>query len=97
MGQFSGLMGKGSGDALAAMLQSAGSQSHKSGTIATIIGIVTLLITASGAFGGIQSSLTTDTSAVIAGKPSRENARYSAYRSGVLIIAAKRRPRAVWP
>ena len=36
MGQFSGLMGKGSGDALASMLQSAGSQSQKSGTIATI-------------------------------------------------------------
>ena len=57
MGQFSGLMGKGSGDALTSMLQSAGSQSQKSGTIATIIGLVTLLITASGAFGEIQSSL----------------------------------------
>src|SRR5437588_825574 len=57
MGQFSGLMGKGSGDALASMLQSAGSQSQKSGTIATIVGVVTLLITASGAFGEIQSSL----------------------------------------
>src|SRR5438105_5626767 len=57
MGQFSGMMGKGSGDALASMLQSAGSQSQKSGTIATIIGLVTLLITASGAFGEIQSSL----------------------------------------
>jgi membrane protein len=57
MGQFSGLMGKGSGDALGSMLQSAGSQSQKSGTIATIIGIVTLLITASGAFGEIQASL----------------------------------------
>jgi membrane protein len=57
MGQFSGLMGKGSGDALGSMLQSAGSQSQKSGTIATIIGVVTLLITASGAFGEIQSSL----------------------------------------
>jgi len=57
MDQFSGLMGKGSGDALASMLQSAGGQSQKSGTIATIIGVVTLLITASGAFGEIQSSL----------------------------------------
>src|SRR5436853_2926894 len=57
MGQFSGLMGKGSGDALASMLQSAGSQSQKAGTIAAIIGVVTLLITASGAFGEIQSSL----------------------------------------
>jgi len=57
MGQFSGLMGKGSGDALQSMLQSAGNQSQKSGTIATIIGVVTLLITASGAFGEIQSAL----------------------------------------
>jgi membrane protein len=57
MGQFSGLMGKGSGDALQSMLQSAGSQSQKSGTIATIIGVVTLLITASGAFGEIQTAL----------------------------------------
>jgi len=57
MAQFSGLMGKGSGDALASMLQSAGSQTQQSGTIATIIGVVTLLITASGALGEIQSSL----------------------------------------
>src|SRR5438270_9893776 len=57
MGQFSGLMGKGSGDAMSSMMQSASSQSQKSGTIATIIGLVTLLITASGAFGEIQSSL----------------------------------------
>jgi membrane protein len=57
MGQFSGVMGKGSGDALRSMLQSAGSQSQKSGAIATTIGIVTLLIPASGAFGEIQASL----------------------------------------
>jgi membrane protein len=57
LGQFSGLMGKSSGQALQTMLQSAGGQSQKSGTIATIIGVVTLLITASGAFGEIQSSL----------------------------------------
>jgi membrane protein len=57
MGQFTGLMGKGSGDALQSMLQSAGSQSNKAGTIATIVGLVTLLLTASGAFGEIQSAL----------------------------------------
>ncbi|MBV9964409.1 MAG: YihY/virulence factor BrkB family protein, partial [Alphaproteobacteria bacterium] len=57
MGQFSGLMGKGSGQALQSMLQSAGSQSQKSGAIATIVGLVTLLITASGAFGEIQTAL----------------------------------------
>ncbi|MBV9484415.1 MAG: YihY/virulence factor BrkB family protein [Acidobacteria bacterium] len=57
LGQFSGLMGKSSGQALQTMLQSAGSQSQKSGAIATIVGVVTLLITASGAFGEIQSGL----------------------------------------
>ena len=57
MGQFTGLMGKGSGEALQSMLQSAGSQSNKAGAIATIIGVVTLLITASGAFSEIQTSL----------------------------------------
>src|SRR5207249_11172704 len=35
MGEFSGLMGKGSGDALAAMMISGGSQSKNTGAIAT--------------------------------------------------------------
>jgi membrane protein len=55
VGQLSGLMGSTSADVLQSMIQSAG---HKrSGTIATLVGVVTLLITASGVFGEIQSAL----------------------------------------
>lgn len=57
VGQFSGLMGKSSGDALTSMVQGAGNTGTS--TIATIIGVITLLITASGAFSEIQSSLNT--------------------------------------
>lgn len=57
VGQFAGLMGKSSGDALQTMVQGAGNTG--SSTVATIIGAVTLLITASGAFSEIQSSLNT--------------------------------------
>jgi len=46
---------------------------------------------------GSSSALTSDTNAVIAGKPSRENARHSAYRSGVPMIDANSRPREVRP
>src|SRR5436309_16018301 len=49
MGQFSRPMGQGSGQALQSMLESAGSPSQKSGTIASLSGLVTLLITATGA------------------------------------------------
>jgi len=53
--QLSGLMGQQSAEALQSMLKSASSTS--SGTLATIIGVVTLLITASGVFGEMQTSL----------------------------------------
>jgi membrane protein len=53
--QLSGLMGRQSAEALQAMLKSV--HSSGSGTLATIIGIATLLITASGVFGEMQSSL----------------------------------------
>ena len=54
-GQLTGLMG----DQAAATVQSAvrSANSHGAGTIATIIGIVTLIITASGVFSEMQSSL----------------------------------------
>ena len=55
VGQFSGLMGAQSADALQSMVQGASLQG--SGTLATVIGVVTLLITATGAFGEIQSTL----------------------------------------
>ena len=55
VGQFSGLMGSQTADALQSMVQSANLQG--SGTFATVIGVVTLLITATGAFSEIQSAL----------------------------------------
>ncbi len=53
--QLSGLMGQQSAEALQSMLRSV--HSSGSGTLATIVGIVTLLITASGVFGEMQTSL----------------------------------------
>jgi membrane protein len=53
--QISGLMGSQSADLLQAALESASSRT--SGTLATIIGVVALLISASGVFGEIQLSL----------------------------------------
>ena len=55
VGQFSGLMGSQTADALQSMVQSANLQG--SGTLATVIGVVTLLITATGTFSEIQSAL----------------------------------------
>jgi membrane protein len=55
VGQLSGLIGKQSAEILQSMIQSA---SHKAtGILATIIGIGTLLLTATGAFTEIQSAL----------------------------------------
>jgi membrane protein len=53
--QISGVMGADTADLLQTAVQNASSKS--SGTVATIIGLVTLLVTASGVFGEIQSSL----------------------------------------
>ena len=55
VGQLEGLMGKQGAEAVQAMIASASNRS--SGIWATVIGIVTLLITASGVFGEMQSSL----------------------------------------
>ena len=53
--QISGLMGKQGAEAIQAMIQ--GAANRKSGIIATILGIGTLVITASGVFGEMQSAL----------------------------------------
>ncbi|MCO6418483.1 YihY/virulence factor BrkB family protein [Siccirubricoccus sp. KC 17139] len=53
--QLQGLLGKAGADAVEAMIAGAGNKT--SGTIATVVGIVTLLLTASGVFGEVQSSL----------------------------------------
>ncbi|MBZ9747701.1 YihY/virulence factor BrkB family protein [Mesorhizobium sp. CO1-1-7] len=54
-GQLTGLMGGQSADVIQSVLQSASNRS--SGAIATIVGLVTLLLTASGVFGEMQTAL----------------------------------------
>ncbi|WP_032936435.1 YihY/virulence factor BrkB family protein [Mesorhizobium sp. WSM3626] len=54
-GQLSGLMGPQSAEVLQSALQSA--SNPKSGMIATLVGLCTLLLTASGVFGEMQSAL----------------------------------------
>ena len=55
--QISGLMGKQGAEAIQAMIQ--GAANRKSGIIATILGIGTLIITASGVFSEMQFALNT--------------------------------------
>jgi membrane protein len=55
VGQFSGLMGQESATLLQAIVKSASAQT--SGTLAGILGVVTLLLTASGVFGEMQAAL----------------------------------------
>ncbi len=55
IGQVSGLMGQQTAEVLQTAIASASDQG--SGTLATIIGVLTLLATASGAFGELQSAL----------------------------------------
>lgn len=56
-GQFQALMGQQSAELLQSAIQNAGNKS--SGIFATIVGIVTLGVTASGVFGEMQSALNT--------------------------------------
>jgi membrane protein len=53
--QLSGLMGQQTAEVLQAAVRSAGNTS--SGVIATIIGVITLIVTASGVFGEMQTAL----------------------------------------
>ena len=53
--QIQGLMGRDAAVAVQSMVRSA--WQSKSGTLATVIGLVTLLVTASGVFGEMQSAL----------------------------------------
>ena len=56
-GQLNALMGKATAELAQRVVQSASSKS--TGIIATVIGVITLLITASGIFGEMQSALNT--------------------------------------
>jgi len=53
--KVSGLMGPQSADVLTSLIRSAGN--HASGVIASVVGAVALLVTASGVFGEMQSAL----------------------------------------
>ena len=55
VGQLRGLMGDQAAELIQTMIKSASNKS--SGIIATVVGLVTLLITATGVFGELQSSL----------------------------------------
>jgi len=56
-GQFSALMGKQAADLLESVIASASAES--SGVLATIVGMVTFIATASGVFGEMQAALNT--------------------------------------
>ena len=56
-GQFSALMGKQAADLLESVVANASAES--SGVLATIVGMVTLIATASGVFGEMQAALNT--------------------------------------
>jgi len=53
--QLSGLMGRDTAEALQAMIRSAGDR--MTGVVATLIGLVTIFLAASGVFGEVQSAL----------------------------------------
>jgi membrane protein len=57
VGQLGGLMGQQSAEALQAMIKSA--SNRESGILATSVGIGTLIVTASGVFGQMQTALNT--------------------------------------
>ena len=57
VGQLAGLMGKESAEFLQSAIANA--QNKSSGTLATLIGVVTIIVTASGVFGEMQSALNT--------------------------------------
>jgi membrane protein len=56
-GQIQGLVGRGSAGTIQAMIQSG--HKHTQGIVATIIGVATLLVGASGVFGEMQDALNT--------------------------------------
>lgn len=55
VGQFSGLMGQQTAEALQGMIRSASDK--MSGTLATVLGLIAILLATTGVFGEVQSSL----------------------------------------
>jgi membrane protein len=81
--QLSGLMGMESAQFLQTAL--AGAQSKSSGTLATLIGIATIVVTASGVFGEMQSALNTIWKIDSSGTPISRLVRARAARLGLVV------------
>jgi membrane protein len=78
LGRFQGLMGKAGADTIANMLESAGQPVQ--GTIATVVGLVTLVIVSMGMFSELQDAL----NLIWRIKPKKRDALWSALKSRFL-------------
>ena len=78
LGQFQGLIGKSGADTIANMLESAGQPVQ--GTIATVVGLVTLVIVSTGMFSELQDAL----NLIWRIKPKKRDALWSALKSRFL-------------
>jgi len=78
LGRFQGLIGKAGADTLANMLESAGQPVQ--GTIATVVGLVTLVIVSTGMFSELQDAL----NLIWRIKPKKRDALWSALKSRFL-------------
>ena len=78
LGQFQGLIGKAGAETIANMLESAGQPVQ--GTIATVVGLVTLVIVSTGMFSELQDAL----NLIWRIKPKKRDALWSALKSRFL-------------
>src|SRR3954470_12651766 len=83
VGQLSGLMGKESAEFLQSAIANA--QNKSSGTWAAVIGVVTLIVTASGVFGEMQSALNTIWKVDSSGTPVSRLVRARAASLGLVV------------
>ena len=83
IGQLSGLMGKESAEFLQSAIANA--QNKSSGTWAAVIGVVTLIVTASGVFGEMQSALNTIWKVDSSGTPVSRLVRARAASLGLVV------------
>jgi membrane protein len=83
IGQLSGLMGKESAEFLQSAIANA--QNKSSGTLAAVIGVVTLIVTASGVFGEMQSALNTIWKVDSSGTPVSRLVRARAASLGLVV------------
>ncbi|MFZ2136185.1 MAG: YhjD/YihY/BrkB family envelope integrity protein, partial [Xanthobacteraceae bacterium] len=88
IGQLSDLMGQQTAEVIQTAVASAASKS--SGILATIVGIVVLLVTASGVFGEMQAALNAIWKAKPKGTPSASRILFEDGRSVALFSASSR-------